>query len=100
MNDVEPCPYCSHEDASRVTFTPWGGVVGPWVLSLVRCTGCTRQYNGRTGKKVERAIRVYTWTAMLVLAVVMALAIYSTSMVKRTDPRAADAATKTATRLA
>lgn len=74
---AEPCPYCRHDEASRVTFTPWGGVVGPMVFSLVKCTACAKQYNGRSGRKVEKAIRVYTWTTMAVLAFIAAWAIYT-----------------------
>jgi hypothetical protein len=77
-----PCPYCSHAGATTVKFTPWGGVVGPLVLSLVKCDQCDRQFNGRSGRKVEKAIRVYTWTTLLVLAVVAAWAIYTTVGVK------------------
>ena len=44
------CPYCQHSQATRVTFTPWGGVVGPFVFSLVKCDACEKQYNGRSGR--------------------------------------------------
>ena len=78
MKELEPCPYCSHESADRVKFTPWGGIVGPFVLSLVKCTGCGSQYNGKSGNKVERAIRLYTLVTMAVLVMVAAWAIYTT----------------------
>jgi hypothetical protein len=75
-SSARACPYCRHDQATRVTFTPWGGVVGPLVMSLVKCEACAKNYNGRSGRKVEKAIRVYTWTAMAVLAFVAAWAIY------------------------
>src|SRR3954467_7880482 len=85
--DVEPCPYCRHDDANRVTFTPWGGIIGPFVLSLVKCSLCGGQYNGKHGTKVERAIRLYTLVTMAVLVMVAAWAIYVTVGSTRTDVR-------------
>lgn len=76
MVDVEPCPYCSHDDARRVKFTAWGGWIGAQLMSVVVCGACARQYNGRSGRKVEKAIRVYRWAMLVVLAVIAAGAIY------------------------
>ena len=83
--EVEPCPYCRHDAADRVKFTPWGGVIGPFLLSLVKCTGCGGQYNGRSGGKVERAIRVYTFVTVMLLVMVAAWAIYTTTSGSRPE---------------
>jgi len=73
----EPCPFCQHDAAQPVRFTPWGGVVGPRLLSLVKCKSCGKQFNGRSGTQVDKAIKVYTWVTMATLAIVAAWAIYS-----------------------
>ncbi len=77
MRSFEPCPNCEKEHATRVRFTPWGGVIGPRVFSLVRCGGCGEQYNGKSGRQVKKAIRIYTCVTLCVLAVMVALAIYT-----------------------
>lgn len=77
MSAFEPCPFCQHDSAQPVRFTHWGGVIGPRLLSLVKCKGCGKQFNGRSGGRVEKAIKVYTWVAMFTLAIVAAWAIYS-----------------------
>ena len=35
-----PCPACESRDARRVCWTPWGGLIGPLLLGLVRCRAC------------------------------------------------------------
>jgi len=77
LSAYEPCPFCQHDTAQPVRFTHWGGVVGPRLLSLVKCKSCGKQFNGRSGGQVDKAIKVYTWVAMATLAVVAAWAIYS-----------------------
>jgi len=76
MSDAPSCPYCSHDDARPVVFTPWGGWVGAKVMAIVECGRCAKQYNGRNGRKIEKAIRVYRWATLVALAVVAAVAIY------------------------
>jgi hypothetical protein len=71
------CPACSHETAQKIRFTAWGGVIGPRLLSLVRCNGCGMQYNGKSGRRVEKAIRVYTSVALGVLILLAGLMIYA-----------------------
>jgi hypothetical protein len=77
VSTFEPCPFCQHDLSKPVRFTPWGGVVGPRIFSLVKCTGCGGQFNGKSGRRVDRGIRIYTLATMIVLAVVAAWAIYS-----------------------
>ncbi len=71
------CPACLHESAKKIRFTAWGGVIGPRLLSLVRCNGCGVHYNGKSGRRVERAIRVYTSVALGVLILLAGLMIYT-----------------------
>lgn len=77
MSTFEPCPYCQAQQAAKVRFTPWGGVIGPSLLSLVKCEPCGKHFNGRLGTRVERAIRLYTTVSLAVLALLAALIIHS-----------------------
>ncbi len=73
----EKCPCCFDENSERVRFTLWGGAIGPAVLSLVKCAACGIQYNGRSGNRVEKAIRVYTALMLCVLIVLAAGVFYA-----------------------
>lgn len=54
------CPHCGERgDARRVGWTLWGGWLGPWLLSHVRCGNCGGTYNGKTGKDNTTAIVLY-----------------------------------------
>lgn len=71
------CPSCEHPDATKIRFTAWGGVIGPRLMSLVKCTACGIHYNGKSGRRVEKAIRLYTAAALLTLILLAAWMIYS-----------------------
>ena len=79
MPAYEPCPFCQKQVSEKVVFTPWGGVIGPRVFSLVKCKSCGGQYNGRSGRCVAKAIRIYTYVTLAVLAFVAGWAIYAYS---------------------
>lgn len=51
-------------------------MIGPFLLSLVKCAGCGGHFNGRSGRSVKGAIKLYTLTTLLVLVVLMALVMY------------------------
>jgi len=76
------CPFCAGQATQRVRFTAWGGVIGPFFMSLRKCACCGGQFNGRTGRCVKKAIRVYTLATLVVLVVLMALAVYQVAGVK------------------
>jgi len=59
MAEYAPCPNCSCTDADKVSFTWWGGVVGPALFTHVRCQECGTTYNGKTGKSNNTAIAIY-----------------------------------------
>jgi hypothetical protein len=50
-------------------FTWWGGVLGPKILSHVKCPGCGFGYNGKSGRENTVGIAIY---CVVVAAVVMA----------------------------
>ena len=53
------CPNCGHSNYSKVGFTWWGGLVGPWLFSHVRCNSCATTFNSKTGKSNNTAIAIY-----------------------------------------
>lgn len=59
MSDYVPCPHCSSNQVERVGFTMWGGMLGPKLLSHVKCQNCSNTYNGKTGKSNTTAIILY-----------------------------------------
>lgn len=55
-----PCPNCGQTNAAPVGYTWWGGVIGPKMLSHVKCQNCNTQYNGKTGKSNTQGIVIYS----------------------------------------
>jgi hypothetical protein len=53
------CYNCGADAGSRVTWTFWGGIIGPALISHVRCGRCGTTYNGRSGKSNNTAILIY-----------------------------------------
>ncbi|MEZ5308462.1 MAG: hypothetical protein R2684_15060 [Pyrinomonadaceae bacterium] len=49
-----------------MTFTWWGGLLGPKLLTHVKCPGCGTQYNGKSGKDNTMGIVIYS-IAMLII---------------------------------
>ena len=61
-----PCPTCQRPDAEQMKFTWWGGLLGPRLLTHVKCKGCGTAYNGKTGQSNTTNIVIYS----VVLAVI------------------------------
>jgi len=53
------CPKCGSPESKPVSFTWWGGVVGPKILHHVKCLGCGQAYNGKSGKLNTTAIIIW-----------------------------------------
>ncbi len=75
MPDYAPCPECSSTRVKKVGFTWWGGVVGPSLLTHVRCRECGTAYNGKTGRSNTGAIIVYS-VVMGVIAIGLGVVIF------------------------
>jgi hypothetical protein len=60
------CPKCQGPAVAKVKFTWWGGALGPKLFNVVRCGGCNRQYNGKTGASLTTTIIVYQVIAVAV----------------------------------
>jgi hypothetical protein len=69
MSKFAPCPKCSSARAEQMTFTWWGGLLGPRLLTHVRCAGCGTQYNGKTGQSNTGAIIAYSVVVGVIAAV-------------------------------
>jgi transcription elongation factor Elf1 len=47
------CPQCGSGRNAKISFTMWGGAVGPAVFGLVKCKECGQQYMRKSGKPFE-----------------------------------------------
>jgi transposase-like protein len=72
-HEYAPCPQCSSSKATKVGFTWWGGLVGPRLLTHVKCQDCGTTYNGKTGRSNTGAIIVYTLVLLAILTALGAL---------------------------
>lgn len=61
-----PCPSCAQSDAEPVSFTWWGGLLGPKILTHVKCQGCGTAYNGNSGQLNTTGIVIYSLVALAV----------------------------------
>lgn len=78
MTNYAPCPHCGAIDAEKVSFTWWGGLLGPKLLNHVKCRSCTKGYNGKTGKDNTTGILIYS---LVVFGVVLAFAVIAIAVV-------------------
>lgn len=53
------CPKCNSPNIYKPTFTWWGGMVGPAILSHRVCRQCSFSFNAKTGKSNNGAIAIY-----------------------------------------
>lgn len=53
------CPKCGQTNAKKVSFTWWGGALGPSLMTHVKCQNCGTEYNGKTGKTNQQNILLY-----------------------------------------
>jgi hypothetical protein len=61
------CPSCGCPgQADKVTFTWWGGLVGPAMFTHVRCTDCGTCYNGKSGNYNTVPIAIYIGVSTVV----------------------------------
>ena len=68
------CPHCGGRRSTKVTYTWWGGLIGPAIFSLVKCSRCRNQYNRKTGKPVGAVhIMLYTFVPLAVVGGIVLL---------------------------
>ena len=71
-SEFAACPSCNCPYAKRVSWTVWGGMLGPKMLTHVKCQQCGVAYNGKTGRSNATAIAIYV---VVCLALGLALGI-------------------------
>jgi transposase-like protein len=65
-----PCPNCGQSNAKKVSYTWWGGALGPSLMTHVKCQSCGSQYNGKTGQSNQNNIIIY-FLATFVIAFIL-----------------------------
>ena len=75
MSLYKPCPECGSQSAEKMSFTWWGGIIGPKVLSHVKCGDCGQQYNGKTGRDNTTGIVIYSIVVLAVIGFIFLLLI-------------------------
>ena len=63
------CPYCGSRNHSNISWTLWGGAIGPKILHHVKCIDCKKNYNGKTGQPNTKGIVIYTVVTGVLCAV-------------------------------
>lgn len=66
----QACYNCGETNHTKVTFSFWGGMLGPKLLNHVKCNNCNTTYNGKTGQSNKQAITLY-----LVISLVIGFAV-------------------------
>ena len=73
MANYVACPKCGGQ-AEKLKFTWWGGLLGPKILTHVKCTACGYKYNGNSGKDNTTGIVIYSVVVgILVLGLVVVM---------------------------
>ena len=66
MTPYAPCPKCRATAGEKLKFTWWGGILGPKLLTHVKCNACGFKYNGKTGKDNTTNIVIYSVVVALI----------------------------------
>jgi hypothetical protein len=61
-----PCPQCRCPQADPVKWTIWGGLIGPRMLTHVKCRNCGYKYNGKTGQSNATGITIYLTISIII----------------------------------
>ena len=75
-----PCPSCQHRGAKKVGWTFWGGALGPWLFTHVKCDACRTTFNGKTGQSNNTAIAIYLGVAVVLSLIVFGLFVCAGAM--------------------
>ena len=70
-SEFAPCPSCSSTNARKMSFTWWGGVLGPAIFSHVKCQECGTTYNGKTGASNTVAITIYVLVSFVLAFIIL-----------------------------
>jgi hypothetical protein len=70
------CPACGSPHAKKVSFTWWGGVLGPRLFNHVKCLACGVGYNGKNGKSNTIAITLYLVIGGIIGLIIFAMFVF------------------------
>lgn len=77
LSDFAPCPACSSRRVQKVTYTWWGGLLGPALFRHVKCLNCGATFNGVTGKSNAGPIAIYlTVGSVIAIGIVVAVLMF------------------------
>ncbi len=69
------CPKCGSRGAELVKFSWWGGVLGPKMLTHVKCPSCDKKYNGKSGGDNTTGIVIYSVIVGIISFILMAVVV-------------------------
>ena len=73
MADYVDCPKCGGSRIEKVSYTWWGGFLGPALFTHVRCQDCRTTFNGKSGQSNTGPIIIYSVVLGVIAIVVGAL---------------------------
>lgn len=62
------CPKCGSAKVSPVTYTWWGGIIGPRMMNHTKCESCNYRFNSKTRLSNTNNIIIYS-VVVLVIAI-------------------------------
>jgi transposase-like protein len=70
IND-DGCPKCNSLNVKSVSYTWWGGIIGPRILKHTKCNDCKFTYNRKTRQSNTTPIVIYSVvTAIIAFAII------------------------------
>lgn len=60
------CPQCGSGNVDSVSYTWWGGVIGPRIFHHTKCKGCGYTYNSKTRKSNNTNILLFSLIGVVV----------------------------------
>lgn len=75
MTEQVLCPKCGGAQYNKVTFTWWGGLVGPAVLNHVKCANCGATFNSKTGQPNTTGIAIWASVGGAIGVIIIVVAI-------------------------
>ncbi|MBY0456854.1 MAG: hypothetical protein K2V38_05920 [Gemmataceae bacterium] len=69
------CPRCQNTRSTKVSYTWWGGILGPAMFGLVKCSRCSTQYVKATGKPLGALPIIIYSVVVFVIGIVVVVAI-------------------------
>lgn len=69
------CPECGSRDYKKVSWTLWGGIIGPAMFSHVKCQDCRTTFNSKSGRSNQTAITVFLLVSLAIGGLIGVIAV-------------------------